>query len=163
MSGFVKSYLCGFWPTETFLRPWGVIVQKKVFQCLDFSASLYVSLFKDFLVCYNGYQGLSWIRISSKFLFYIKSYVDSTIQILKIIFLRVHGEKTLMIKWWFRKAFAAGSSLQPPHISSNSLHFLLPGPSHFGFGGRGGLSGSFSSFCFLTTLSQIKLISVLIA
>ena len=49
-------------------------------------------IFSNFLVFYNGYQGLSWIKISSRFLFYVKSYIDSTIQILKIIFLRLRGE-----------------------------------------------------------------------
>ena len=66
--------------------------------CLTFSACPDVSLFSKFLVCYNGYQGLSWIKISSRFLFYIKSYIDSTIQILKIFFLSLRGEKSLMVK-----------------------------------------------------------------
>ena len=59
------------------------------------------ALFTKFLVCYNGYQGLSWIKISSRFLFYVKSYIDSTIQILKMICLRRRGEQTLMKKCCF--------------------------------------------------------------
>ena len=47
--------------------------------------------FSQFLVCYNGYQSLSLIKISSRFEEPVKSYVESTIQILKIIFLRLRG------------------------------------------------------------------------
>ncbi len=60
-------------------------------------AQIFLIFFKA-LVCYNGYQGLSWIRISSKSLFDIQSYIDSIVQILKIIVLRLRGENTIMIK-----------------------------------------------------------------
>ena len=102
MSSFAKSWLWVFWPTESFLRPWEVIYKKwKFCFVFTFSARPDFSHFSNFLVCYNSYQGLSWTRISSRFLFYIKSYIDSTIQILKMICLRLRGEKSLMIKWCF--------------------------------------------------------------
>ena len=77
-----------FWKIEKWI--FGLFLDGQIF-----------SHFSKFLICYNGYQGLSWTRISSRFLFYIKSYTGSTIQILKIIFLRLRGEKSLMIKRCF--------------------------------------------------------------
>ena len=82
----------------------GHIQQNENFGLFDFF--LHGPIFHIFSkcpVCYNSYQGLSWTRISSKFLFLIKSYVDSTIQILKIIVIRLRGETTLMIKRCFLK------------------------------------------------------------
>ena len=38
------------------------------------------------MVCYNGFQSLSLIKISSRFEKPVKSYVESTIQILKAFF-----------------------------------------------------------------------------
>ena len=41
-------------------------------------------------------QDLSWINISSRFLLPINKYIECSIQILTIIFLRLHGEKQLI-------------------------------------------------------------------
>ena len=80
----------------------GVMYKKmKILDCSTCSAWSDLSLLSKCLVCHNGYQGLSWTRISSRFPFLIKSYVEPTIQILKIFFIRLHGENTLMIKMLF--------------------------------------------------------------
>ena len=47
------------------------------------------------------YQNLSLINISSRFNKPVNNYVESIIQILKHIFLRLCCEKRLMIKWCF--------------------------------------------------------------
>ena len=82
-------------PSRTWGQNW-ILMKFLIFSM--FSACPDFSLFSKILVCYNGYHSLSWIKISSRFLFLIKSYVESTIQILKIIVLRLRGEKSLMIK-----------------------------------------------------------------
>ena len=51
-----------------------------------FSAWSDVSLVSNFLVCYEGYQRVSLTNISSRFEKPVNSYVESTIQILEIIF-----------------------------------------------------------------------------
>ena len=89
--------------------------------CSTFSAWSDFSHFSKNMVCYNGYHSLSWIKISSRFLFCIKSYIDSTIQILEIICLRLRGGKSIMIKWCFFDVFWAQNIVCDSHNSIDSI------------------------------------------
>ena len=102
MLSFGTSYWLCCRPAEAFQKRWDVIYNNcHCLFLLTCSACPDCSRFSKFMVCYNGYQRLSWINISSRFLFYIKSYRNSAIKILEIICLRLRGEKSLMIKWRF--------------------------------------------------------------
>ena len=99
---FVENTTSNHWdlPEAAFLR-WPYIWWQKLKMIISLTCFCMPRffIFSNVLVCYNSYQGLSLIQISSKFLFLIKSYIEPTIQILKVICLRLCGEKSLMIKW----------------------------------------------------------------